>query len=345
MDTCAFLCHSSRHPIKQMDKFLLPTHAAISQRSRLLHNVFSRMVVLIDDNTPDEFLDELDSSVNAIILAKDESIRVAFDCEGVNLSRLGTVEVVSLAFDDKCWDLPGWTLGTRETFLFDMGNESRVNRNRRSDVLKNLLESENVVKVIHDCRMDCDALYHLHQIRVRNVHDTSCFHKVIGRCAGQVNLNQLLVYNGLEENNVRDRGVYNRNPSYWARRPLTQEMKDWAASDVDKLLAVATKQVDRLRDNSSLTAKGLRDSKQFATYAVDMKVKSGLRVRGNVGRFIGRGGENIRRLEQRSGTLIYRNGDSWMVYYPNEEALELVKGVMGNSYHVADYDYDEYQYY
>jgi hypothetical protein len=52
------------------------------------------------------------------------------------------------------------------------------------------------------------------------------------------NLNSLLAYNGVSANTVRDNSVYRYNPSYWAMRPLSRQMIEWASSDVDKLLVV-----------------------------------------------------------------------------------------------------------
>ena len=75
------------------------------------------------------------------IAAVDRSLaqpdgKVAFDCEGVDLSRLGTVEIVSICFP------------TKEVFLVDFGESPCP---KIVNAVKNLMES-SVTKIIHDCR-------------------------------------------------------------------------------------------------------------------------------------------------------------------------------------------------
>jgi hypothetical protein len=95
--------------------------------------------------------------------------RIAFDCEGINLSRIGTGELVSLCFEDAGY-----------VYLVDLSaNSNRALRAKRVEALKTLFACDTVEKVIHDCRMDCDALFHIFGTEVINVHDTSCFLAVI----------------------------------------------------------------------------------------------------------------------------------------------------------------------
>ena len=245
---------------------------------------------------------------------KDTNNRVTFDCEGVNLSRIGTVEIVSICF-------PG-----SGVYLVDFGKEKCP---KIVKAVKQLFECSAVTKIIHDCRMDCDALYHKHGIKVDNVHDTSAFHDFIGygKCK---NLNDTLSYYGISVNAERDKSVYKSNPNFWATRPLTQKMIDWASADVDKLFQLADKQLERI--SSSLKSSAFEKSTKYARTARDMKVCSGLRVGGNVGHFIGRGGANIRSLEQETGCLVYcyHQNNTWFVYYPNDSSLNAVKRRMRN---------------
>jgi len=248
--------------------------------------------------------------------ASDHTQRVAFDCEGVNLSRVGSVEIISICFTPN------------EVFLVD----AKVMDATILKAVKELFESDKVVKIIHDCRMDSDALFHSHGIKLANVHDTSCFHaKITGR--HDSNLNNVLAFNGITENTSRDGSVYKRNPAFWATRPLTQQMIDWASSDVDRLLDVATKQLACISEDKKESAEV--QSKEFIAKARDMKVKTGLSVN-NVGRFIGKRGANLRSLQNRTGTLVYGSGDDgWFVYYPNDSALRTVECSMreGHDYY------------
>jgi DNA polymerase I-like protein with 3'-5' exonuclease and polymerase domains len=160
-----------------------------------------------------------EAEVSRVIL---NSSKVAFDCEGVNLCRAGTLEIVSLCFDNGANNY-GYGAPKRDVYLVDLSGKSAGSSDRIVYALRRLFEANNATKVIHDCKMDCDALHHLFGIRLINVHDTSCFHRVI---YGQEdkNLNDVLSYNGISTNVVRDKNVYNRDPAFWARRPMTQQM-------------------------------------------------------------------------------------------------------------------------
>ena len=255
---------------------------------------------------------------NICISEESEPNRVAFDCEGVNLSRLGSVEIVSVCFSSD------------NVFLVDIGGESPDPEIIKA--LKDLFENANVKKIIHDCKMDSDALFHLHGIRLVNVHDTSCFHAEITGCEDE-NLNNVLMYNGVEVNVTRDKSVYKRNPNFWAERPLTQQMIDWSSADVDRLFEVATKQIDQVSDSGKTRA----DSKSLEniSFALERKVEDGLKVTCHMGKFIGRRGANLRSLQTRTKTLIYQNrpNPTWFVYYLDNDGLDAVKRSMrGNEW-------------
>ena len=140
--------------------------------------------------------------------------------------------------------------------------------------VKDLFEDASVTKIIHDCRMDCDALYHLHRIQVNNVHDTSCFHGV-----EDSNLNDVLSYNGIMINKSRDKTVYKRNPRFWAARPLTATMVDWDSSDVQNLFALADAQLNRITTNGLAKSAAIAKSSQYSRIVCNMKVCPGLTVR------------------------------------------------------------------
>ena len=270
------------------------------------------MVVIVSSATSNEGQKFIAAVERVIILTDSESnVQVAFDCEGLNLSRVGTIELISVCFS--------WM----EVFLIDFHGtpDSKV-----ADALKQMFEHDKVTKIIHDCRMDSDALYHLHGIKLTNVHDTSCFHHVITRHEDK-SLNDVLQWNSLGQNVVRDKSIYKTNPNFWATRPLTERMIEWATSDVDKLFVLAAKQLAQLSVSS--TEKARQNSETYAATARDMKIATGLRVN-NVGHFIGSGGVNLRGLQHRTGTIIYqeRPKNTWFVFYPNESALTQVKSRM-----------------
>lgn len=237
--------------------------------------------------------------------------RVAFDCEGVNLSRIGSLELISICFSNM------------DVYLVEFGGKTCPDIVKS---VKDLFESDSVVKIIHDCRMDCDALFHLHGIKVINVHDTSCFHHIITGMENK-NLNDTLNFNGISENSERDKSVYKVNPKFWATRPLTSQMIKWASSDVDKLFTLQDKQLDGIAQARKSDA--VSRSEDYARTTRGMKVVTGLTVN-SPGLFIGRGGQNIRDLSNRTATHIYQNcaEKTWFVFYHDDAALQAVRREM-----------------
>ena len=154
---------------------------------------------------------------------------LALDAEGVDLSRAGRVSIVQLATPDKC-------------FLFDVLDKTAGDP--LVQWLRGPLEDETVVKIIHDCRMDSDSLFHLLNISLASVHDTSCWATV--QMGGRLfNLNDVLELYGLKRNTIRDGNVYKTNHAFWETRPLTARMIDWASGDVALMFELQNRQLQR----------------------------------------------------------------------------------------------------
>jgi tetrahydromethanopterin S-methyltransferase subunit F len=83
-------------------------------------------------------------------------------------------------------------------------------------------------------------------------------------------------------------------------------MIEWASNDVDKLVELADRQIHRM-DSAGLTDARAKSS-IFASQAVEMKLEQGLMVTNSIGLSIGTRGANLRSLQNRTGTLIYRKG-------------------------------------
>lgn len=89
--------------------------------------------------------------------SSDERVVISFDCEGVNLGVKGQLTVIEI----------GTVRG--EAFIFDLQQCPQM---VVDGGLKQLLEDENVIKIIHDCRNDSYNLYAQYNILLRNVFDT-----------------------------------------------------------------------------------------------------------------------------------------------------------------------------
>ena len=266
---------------------------------------------------------------------------LALDVEGVDLSREGvclfSLDLISCARPDagcagQCSLVQLAVLVDGENsqcFLFDVLNKSK--EDPMIGFLRGILESDSVLKIIHDCRMDSDALHHLLDIKLANVHDTSAWHYKLTGSEG-VNLNDMLQSNGLKPNAVRDSEIYRSNHAFWATRPLTERMVAWAAGDVSLMFKVHALQVGKAspavaKEAILLTAEHLDMARSAELGRFKVKV--------NIGRFIGTRGCNLRALQRSTNTLIYprgpRDAAQFTVFYKDEASFKKVKACAGDA--------------
>nr|XP_017003060.2 LOW QUALITY PROTEIN: uncharacterized protein LOC108061419 [Drosophila takahashii] len=159
--------------------------------------------------------------------AKNENIVVSLDCEGINLGLKGEITLIEI----------GTTRG--EAFLFDVQSCPAM---VSDGGLKTVLEHDQVIKVIHDCRNDAANLYLQFGILLRNVFDTQAAHAILqyqesGKQvykAKYISLNSLCEQYNAPCNPIKDqlKQIYRRDQKFWAKRPLTREMMLYAAGDV-----------------------------------------------------------------------------------------------------------------
>ncbi len=238
---------------------------------------------------------------------------IALDCEGVDLSRLGVISLVQLMSP------------AGDCFLIDVLPRDP----ELIDWLRALLENPKVVKIIHDCRMDADALQHHLKIKLVNVHDTSCWHAALTGQSMQ-GLNSVLTYNGLPTNSLRDNSIYDRMPPFWLTRPLTPQMTSYASQDLASSFLLHDRQRLAAAGAGSAAVQGPAKSQAYL-YAARLKLSAIVSVN-NMGKFIGQRGANINRLQEDTGTLIYKfgfgkamGGTTFMVFYTHDSDLQQVK--------------------
>jgi len=151
---------------------------------------------------------------------------IALDTEGVDLGREGQVTVLQIGTVDKIYLIDILALGEQ---AFDGG-------------LRDILENEEVVKIMYDCRKDSDALYHLHKVTLKNVFDCQVADIIIrrnmtGMMPGYVQgyVRSLKAYLGFNEADLQskvDGKLLMIDPNVWATRPLTATLQRYAAFDV-----------------------------------------------------------------------------------------------------------------
>lgn len=156
---------------------------------------------------------------------------ISFDCEGINLGLKGVLTLCQIA-----------TMNGEVYILDIMACPGMVVEGK----LKDLLESESVIKIIHDCRNDSVNLHNQFEITLKNVFDTQAAHAVLQlqqQCVPvykvkNLSLNALCELYNAPMNPMKEqlKNVYRRDQRYWARRPLTKDMIIYSASDVLSLV-------------------------------------------------------------------------------------------------------------
>ncbi|XP_076457298.1 uncharacterized protein LOC143291320 isoform X2 [Babylonia areolata] len=158
---------------------------------------------------------------------------VAVDTEGVHLSRTGPLTLLQVA------------TRSAHVFLFDI----QTNRKLMTEGgVQRLLENDAIVKVLHSAKNDQTALLWQHNVELRNVHDTQVAHMELQKAEGhkfpkRAKLGDVCAIYCPEKANLVDcdkdvvtRKMNRTEGPYWAKRPLTQEMIDYAANDVVALI-------------------------------------------------------------------------------------------------------------
>jgi exonuclease 3'-5' domain-containing protein 1 len=270
-----------------------------------------RMSRLHINDEPPRVIKEMDAEIEQELAAVFAGVEIlAFDAEGVDLNRDGRISLVQLATPEMC-------------YLFDVLDLPPDDP--LAIWLRKPLEDEKVKKIVHDCRMDSDALYHKLGITLTNVHDTSCWMNLSnpGRMS---NLNSTLEHYGLAINSVRDSSMYRDNHAFWATRPLTPLMLAWASGDVQSMFKLRQRQLQGptaskiSREAESMTIEYLTKDRSSMIATVHVK---------NVGRFIGKGGKNLSALQRRTNTSIWNRGPrdegKFIVFYQRDNELQDVR--------------------
>jgi exonuclease 3'-5' domain-containing protein 1 len=252
---------------------------------------------------------------------------IGFDCEGVDLCRNGALCIMQLAFPDA-------------VYLVDAieGGKELI------EACKPALESDHIIKVIHDCKRDSEALYFQFGIKLHNVMDTQIAYSLIEEqegkkraCDAYISFVGLLAdprYCGIpypEKEEVRV--LLRQDPNFWKIRPLSDMMVRAATDDVRFLLNIHKKMMEKL-DKISLWRLSVRselycrcfciNDNQYAewpplpsvpddieadVYIPEVDILSVLDVPpGKMGRVIGRKGSSIMAVKESCNVEIHIGG-------------------------------------
>ncbi|XP_051136953.1 uncharacterized protein LOC127255464 [Andrographis paniculata] len=176
--------------------------------------------------------------------SSEKQLVIGFDCEGVDLCRVGNLCIMQLAFPDAI-------------YLVDAveGGKPLV------EACKPALESSYITKVIHDCKRDSEALYFQFGIRLQNVVDTQIAYSLIKEQQGRKRVpDDYISFVGLladpqfggisyvEKEEVRI--LMKQDPRFWTHRPMSELMLRAAADDVRFLLFIYHRMLEKLSERS-----------------------------------------------------------------------------------------------
>ena len=256
------------------------------------------------------------------VALRDKAV-VTLDIEGVELSRLGTIELISIGIE-----LEGNLV---RTFIFDASSASSGSSIYMAQIaaLKQILESPDVVKIIHDCKQDSDALLAHLCIQLVNVFDTVVWNAVLNKSEELMNLNNTLVAFecAINENRDASKNIYKDNPNFWATRPVTAHMIAYAAGDVSVLFELHRKMIQRAAEDPELQI--LAETKSQAALGAfrDCKFHEVVEVpQDDIKRVCGQRGRNIRKIEEETGGWLTNRRDvGFLIFAKSAEQLAEVR--------------------
>jgi len=181
---------------------------------------------------------------------------IGVDCEGVRLGRFGRICLVQIAAPDG------------RLLLLDALRPGLM------EALAPVLESESIVKVLHDCREDSSALYHQHGIELRCVFDTQAAQVAVDSLAkkaphqpsAQMLMSRYLdVQDPPEVADVKTLMLEDRK--VWAKRPLSGVLVRYALHGVAHMLELREAMLQQLAGgDQSILLEMQRASQRAAEY-------------------------------------------------------------------------------
>ena len=183
----------------------------------------------IEDQSPEYiFIDNETSALKEAIESLNNARVISIDCEGVHLSRKGKLTLVQIRKDEG------------QIFIFDIFKLKSI------EFLKSIIESDKILKLAFDFRNDYDALFHQFGISPRNVLDLQLIEfwfrenlsleKNIPLWAFKNIAKGKLGWTCLYLPSLKDKvSKIKMTNETWLNRPLTKELLQYSANDVQKI--------------------------------------------------------------------------------------------------------------
>eukprot|EP00698_Gefionella_okellyi_P017579 TRINITY_DN5164_c0_g1_i1.p1 TRINITY_DN5164_c0_g1~~TRINITY_DN5164_c0_g1_i1.p1 ORF type:complete len:321 (-),score=75.51 TRINITY_DN5164_c0_g1_i1:644-1555(-) len=178
---------------------------------------------------------------------------IGLDCEGRRLSRDGQLSLLQI-----------FSPAHNNVYLIDV-LAPEIGLELLRAYLGELLSSERVLKVMHDCRQDSDALFHLAKLKLNNVFDLQMGYNAVLKqqyeahpkytearpfkpSALPIGFAKLLKtycqQDFAEKEGVRQDMI--QNEQYWLQRPLIADQIAYASKDVQFLPKIYTQMKEQL---------------------------------------------------------------------------------------------------
>ena len=180
-------------------------------------------------------INDADRCQHACDLLQQECI-LAVDCEGINLGRIGgSLCLIQIA-------------GQCGTFLFDVFQNQQ---GLLQSGLQDLLENREIVKLIHDCRMDVVALKEI-GINVNSILDTQIAFASLHPSVQQCSLNKFLIQMTGSGHPGKNDAPHLSDSKFWSKRPLSPKGIEYACADVELLLTAAEAMMSKFTSQTQL---------------------------------------------------------------------------------------------
>lgn len=124
-----------------------------------------------------------------------------------------------------------------------------LNKQNKIDLsyLQSLLRDKSIVKIIHSCRQDMEAIYCQFGITMKNIFDTQIAYKILHK-ENEIGYASLVKHYC----NIEIMKEKRLQKSHWLKRPLTQEQIFYAKQDVEYLHNIYDKMIIEFQEKPEL---------------------------------------------------------------------------------------------